>query len=186
MGIRGAILLKNEGDNTGAQQVLFQMVRLRRSSETGGRRIINVALRLTVGYGYYPWWALGWFCVLVLFGFSLFNAGFCAGNMVPTDKDAYTHFREKDLVPDYYEGFHASIYSLENSFPLVKLGQVDRWQPDPATRSLTVDGDSIFIRWLIRLVSPAFLRWWRWIQVLLGWFLATMWIAGVTGLVRRE
>jgi hypothetical protein len=27
---------------------------------------------------------------------------------------------------------HASVYSLENSFPLVKLGQIDRWQPDPS------------------------------------------------------
>jgi len=106
--------------------------------------------------------------------------------MVPTDKAAYTHFSEKKLVPDYYEGFHASIYSLENSFPLVKLGQVDRWPPDPANRSLAVDGDSIFIRCLIQLVSPPFLRWSRWVQVLLGWFLATMWIAGVTGLVRMD
>jgi hypothetical protein len=181
-----ASVLKNEGDDAGAQQVLFQMERLRRSSETGGRRIWNIALRLAVGYGYYPWRALGWFIGLVLLGSALFSGGFCAGSMVPTDRDAYARFAEKNSAPDYYERFHASIYSLENSFPLVKLGQVDRWQPDPVTRRLDVEGDSMSFRVLLRLVSPTFLRWCRWVQVLLSWFLATMWIAGVTGLVRRD
>jgi len=33
---------------------------------------------------------------------------------------------------------------------------------------------------------PGFLRWFRWVQVLLGWLLATLFVAGVTGVVRKE
>jgi hypothetical protein len=182
-----ARVLQDEGDDAGAQQVLYQMEHLRRSSETGiYRRIWNLALRVAIGYGYRPWSALRWFIILVFLGFVLFSGGFYSGSMVPTDKDAYAFFMERDSVPDYYERFHASIYSLENAFPLVKLGQTDRWQPDPACRSLNTNGDSAPFVLLLRVISPAFLRWFRWLQLLLGWFLATMWIVAVTGLIRRE
>jgi hypothetical protein len=181
-----ARVLKEEGDAAGARKVLFEMESRRRSSETGFERAWNAALRFVIGYGYYPQRALGWFILLVLLGFFHFDLGFHAGNMVPTDKDAYARFRDKDSVPDYYERFHASIYSLENSLPFFNVGHVQRWQPDPASRTLDANGDSISFRFLLRLVSPAFLRLSRWSQALLGWFLATMWIAGVTGLVRKD
>ena len=32
----------------------------------------------------------------------------------------------------------------------------------------------------------AYLRWYLWAHILLGWFFTSMFIAGVTGLVRRE
>ena len=34
--------------------------------------------------------------------------------------------------------------------------------------------------------SPRFLRWFLWIQILLGWLLATLFLAGVTGIVRTQ
>jgi len=33
---------------------------------------------------------------------------------------------------------------------------------------------------------PGFLRWFRWGQVLLGWLLAALFVAGVTDVVRKE
>jgi hypothetical protein len=33
--------------------------------------------------------------------------------------------------------------------------------------------------------SARFLRWFLWIQILLGWLLATLFLAGVTGIIRR-
>jgi hypothetical protein len=64
------------------------------------------------------------------------------------------------------------MYSLENSLPFVNLGQKDRWMPDPNPGGA----------WRM----SAFLRWFRWFQVLLGWLLATLFVAGVTGVVRKE
>lgn len=85
---------------------------------------------------------------------------------MPTDKDAYQSFRNNHSLPEYHERFHACAYSLENAFPLVKLGQVDRWQPDPR--------------------SAAGLRLFRWGQIVLGWFFATMGIAAITGVARKD
>jgi len=181
-----ASVLKDEGDDRGARQVLYEMEHLRRSTETGPAWLWNSVLRFVIGYGYRPWRALGLFIVLVLSGSLFFSCGFYAGNMVPTDSGAYSSFRDKDLLPNHYERFHPIVYSLENSLPLFKLGQVDRWQPDPAVRVFDDHSYSMIFRILLQLISPTFLRCYRWFQVLLGWFLATLWIGGVTGLIRRD
>jgi hypothetical protein len=38
-------------------------------------------------------------------------------------------------------------------------------------------------RWF---TSPRFVRWFLWIHILLGWLLATLFLAGVTGIVRKD
>jgi hypothetical protein len=92
--------------------------------------------------------------------------------MAPTDKEAYHCSRDHGQLPHHYQRFTASIYSLENSLPFVNLGQKDHWTPDPNPQRS---------RWM-----PGILRWFRWGQVLLGWLLATLFVAGVTGVVRKE
>lgn len=183
-----ARVLKDEGDEVGAKQVLYEMERLRWAQANASVLASpwNFALRYVTGYGYYPGRALLWLFGLVLLGFVLFDAGFHAGSVVPSDKDAYACFTSSHSLPAHYARFHASIYSLENSFPLVKLGQVDRWLPDPAQRYVPSPYDSRKARLFHRLLSPSFLRWFGWCQILGGWFFATMGIAGVTGLVRRD
>jgi hypothetical protein len=89
-------------------------------------------------------------------------------------------------LPDYYERFHALTYSLENSFPPVKLGQQDYWQPDPSPddtarfRASCVGSLAPFV------ISAKTLRIFRLVQIVLGWFFATMGVAAVTGLVRAD
>ncbi len=181
-----ASVLKSEEDEEGARQVLATMERLRRARAHGLARVWNFALRIFAGYGYYPLRALIWFVGLVALGALLYTSGFYSGSMVPTDKDAYECFTVKHSLPDHYERFHALTYSLENSLSLFKLGQVDRWQPDPVTRLFGGQAgltDDCFIH---EVLSPSFMRLFRWLQVPLGWFFATMWIAGVTGLIRKE
>jgi hypothetical protein len=92
--------------------------------------------------------------------------------MVPTDKDAAAGFRPAQGPPPYYEHFHALAYSAENTFPLVKLGQIDKWAPNPNERRFFSWGGS--------------LRWFQWGQVVIGWILATFFVAGVTGVVSRS
>lgn len=202
-----ANVLRNEGNETGAQKVLFEMERRRRTEENpplfakfllhghleralqlAQRALVrprNFLFKYTVGYGYYPGLALLWLLALVALGFALYRGGYYAGSFAPTDKDAYVCFTVEHRLPDHYERFHATIYSLENSFPLVKLGQVDRWQPDPSPKYLATHEEKwAFLVWHF-LISPSFLRWFRWAQILSGWFLATMGIAAVTGIVRK-
>ena len=169
-----AKVLRDAGDERGRCKVLFGMERRRRRAEarTWYARLGGWVLRLTIGYGIYPLRALGWLLLLTALGWGLFRYGYFSGAMAPTDKDAYCHFRAKGWAPNHYQRFTASVYSLENSLPFVNLDQKDHWTPDPNPQAS---------RWV-----PGFLRWFRWGQVLLGWLLATLFVAGVTGVVRKE
>jgi hypothetical protein len=181
-------VMKDYGNEKDAREVLYRMECLSEAQENPSAvdSVWNWALKYVVGYGYYPFRALWWFLGLVLVGFLLFRAGFYAGSIVPTDKDAYVRFTQERALPGHYERFHALIYSVENSFPLLKLGQADLWQPDPAAGSVGGPCDSLIERAFHKLVAPNSLRWFRWLQILAGWILATMWIAGLSGLVRRD
>lgn len=182
-----ANVLEDEDDHAGARQVLYNMADLRnQENQSKWARGWGFILKCGVGYGYYPRRALGCLLVLAAFGFGLYYCGYYAGSMVPTEKDAYTFLRCNNRPPNYYEPFHASIFSLENSFPLVKLGQVDHWKPDPnqdESARLAVRG----LRFSIRtLVLTRVLRVFGWAQILLGWLFATMGVAAVTGLARKD
>jgi hypothetical protein len=169
-----AKVLRETGDDSGARKVLFEMERRRRKAE--GRswhaRLGGWLLELTIGYGIYPLRAIVGLGLLTVVGWGLFWLGYSSGAMAPTDKDAYCFFHAQGRPPDYYQRFTASVYSLENSLPFVNLGQKDHWTPDP-----NPEGSPRM---------PGFLRWLRWVQVLLGWLLATLFVAGVTGVVRKE
>jgi hypothetical protein len=204
-----AKVLREAGDDSGARKVLFEMERRRRKEEDrrrreeiGNRRLslahsprltapmaagFRVCLHLgrwgsrlwgwllkwTIGYGFHPGWAIWGLLLLAALGWGLFRHGYFSGAMAPTDKEAYCFFRDHQRQPpSYYQRFTASVYSLENSLPFVSLGQKDHWTPDPNQQG-----------WW-RLAS--FLRGFRWGQILLGWLLATLFVAGVTGVVRKE
>ncbi len=184
-----AKILRAEGSQLGAQRVLFAMEDRRRKLEDEGwlARVWSAFLKLTVGYGFYPSRpALWWLAALTTFGFALFWAGYSAGNMVPTEKEAYSTFERDRQPPAYYGSFHASIYSFENSFQIVKLGQADRWQPDPYPHSLLVQCKEPLGRFFRPIISSWFLLRFRWFQILSGWFFTTLALAGLTGFVRKE
>jgi len=184
-----AKFLRSEGSQLGAQRVLFRMEDRRRELEDRGSlaRMRSVFLRLTVGYGYYPSRpALWWLAILTVVGFALFWAGYYAGSMVPTDKEAYLAFQIDRRPPAYYGTFHALVYSFESSFQIVKLGQSDRWQPDPNSYRSLYQGRGPLAGYFHRIISPQTLLRFRWVQIVSGWFFTTMALAGVTGIVRKE
>jgi hypothetical protein len=179
--------LRDNDDEVGRRQVLYRMAGLRDQEHVGPlARSWGFIFRYAAGYGYYPGRALWWMACLTVVGFVLYFGGYFAGSMVPTDKDAYSSFKSNHHPPNYYERFHALVYSLENSFPVVKFGQADHWQPDPdphGPASLVVARSRVVYD---AATSPTILRVFRWVQILLGWFFATLGIGGVTGLVRRD
>ena len=169
-----AKVLREAGDDSGWRKVLFEMERRRRHVEDRNwyTRLWGWVLRLTIGYGIYPLRAFGWLLLLWALGWGFFRHGYFSGAVTPTEKDAYYFFRDHGWAPNYYQRFTASIYSLDNSLPFVNLGQKDHWRPDPNPRT-----------------SPrlsTFLRVFHRAQILLGWLLATLFVAGVTGVVRKE
>ncbi len=174
-----ARVLRESGDSDGALRVLEQMEQLRRRSEKHGpvghlwSSIWSWMLKGSIGYGYRPGRAIWLIILLSALGWMVYGSNYQAGTMVPTDKDAYNEFRDPKTigqVPPQYPSFSAPIYSLENSLPLFKLGQGDKWQPDPGRKGSL----SASVRWFLR------------IQILLGWLLATLFVAGVSGIVHKE
>jgi hypothetical protein len=111
--------------------------------------------------------------------------------MTPKEEKAYAYFKANGAAPNHYEPFSALVFSMENSLPLVKLGQTDYWQPDPspgfqpsragATNTGQASGDAAASTGLRPRLLFMFLR----LQVLLGWILATLFLAGVTGIVQK-
>jgi hypothetical protein len=261
-----AKVLRESGDENGAKKVLIKMEALSRKGS-----VLSPILECTIGYGYDPilafWWAAG----LTGLGWIIYRRSYLVGGMVPTEQDACTKFRKPGApVPDHYPNFSPLVYSMENSLPLVKLGQGDKWQPDPepnyprekpgprlgyrggwrtpkstadtdahdasatsqpvasassaATPSPIDDGatavptstpesppisrrrffgplESALIAVgmqssadpkhvpssLSRFgTSPRFVTWFLWFQILLGWLLATLFVAGVTGIVHKD
>ena len=75
----------------------------------------------------------------------------------------------------HYEPLSPVAFSIENSLPLVKLGQIDYWGPDPSPRATTST-----LHWGRLLFG--FQR----LQVLFGWILATLFVAAVTGIVQKH
>ncbi|MGA3164726.1 MAG: hypothetical protein ABSF14_01265 [Terriglobia bacterium] len=170
-----AKVLREAGHARGARRVLYEMERRRREAEDRSvfSRLISWAFKTTLGYGYYPQrGAVVGLVFLIAMGWCFFRQGYFAGAVVPTDKGAYYWFRDHGRPPDHYQRFTAFIYSFENSVPLFNLGQKDLWTPDPSPRGSR--------RW------SDFLRGFRWGQIVLGWLLSTLFVAGVTGVVRRE
>jgi hypothetical protein len=175
-----AKVLREMGDDRGARLVLFQMEARRRRHEdhTWRARFTGWVLKATIGYGVYPlriiWWLLG----MTIFGAVLFHYAYLARAMTPKDETAYAYFQKYHEPPSYEQQFNCVIYSLENSVPVLKLGQESSWTPDPAPRN------SARAPWW--LTVPSLLRCFRWIQIVYGWILGTLFVAGVTGVVRKE
>ena len=181
-----ATVLREGGDQHGARIVLSERERNRRNEKAArtpvwGRlnRLWSWVLRVSIGYGYNPGRA-GWLLwCFALVGMFLFSFGYKRCGMAPTDKEAYTYFQSHGCEPPpYYPRFNAFFYSLQNSVPVLPLGQVSAWQPDPALR-----GSRRLPYWL---TASSILRNFGRLQTLAGWVLVTFFLAGVTDVVRKE
>ena len=175
------VLLDN-ADSSGARKVLHSMEsRERELNPSQFARFISAILGATVGYGYYPHRAFLLLLMIVAVGFFPYRGAFRKRAIVPCTPEAYATFVSSGETPPYYESFHASLYSFENSFPLVTFGQIAHWQTT-ANPTYICKGGAVSC-WL---VSPRRLEWFRAGQIVLGWFLATIGLAAVTGLIRKS
>ncbi len=188
-----AKVLRAEGDDAGARRVLCEMEQLRRSYENSGRSPIarflgsvwSAVLRGTIGYGFHPGRSLLCLTILVLLGAAVFGIGYAAGSIAPTERESYSKFKQSGELPPNHNRFNPIVFSLENAFPLIKLGQADYWQTDP-DKNWKSRPKSWVPRFLYWTLSPWCLRRIRWLETCLGWFFATMGVAAVSGIARRD
>jgi hypothetical protein len=152
------------------------------------RRVWSWILRRTIGYGQMSWRALWWLLGLTALGSLLFGLGYLGGAIAPNEKEAYGGFLQQGYPPGYYSQFNPLVYSFEHSFPLINLRVKDHWEPKLSGSAVPAVVNCGAFRWMqdhhLRLSSPRSLRWWMWIQTLAGWVLATLFVAGLTGIVK--
>jgi hypothetical protein len=152
--------------------------------------------------GYRPMRALLWLVIWWLVGFVAFGAGYQAGVLVPNDKEAAAYLVKNGDVPASYEPFCALSYAVDSALPIASLGQREKWHvtlPENLPVGRPVPRDYIYnfacrTQFLQGWIAPSQAVEWvattllvfRWLFVPIAWFLTTMLVAGVAGLVARE
>ena len=170
--------LENSGDTAGAKRVRIEM-------EDGISRKDLLPVRLCkrfVAYGYHNENAAFGLAVVTALGFAVVS--WRCGRINKKNEGKKDHEKERVMVCSGEEAkvqrFSPLFYSLENTFPLVKLGQADKWTPNPWPP--VPDPGRDFWKWM---KLSGFLQVFVWVQILLGWFLATLFVAGLLGVFRH-
>jgi hypothetical protein len=164
--------LKAEADENAALRILIQ-----KEDDVGLaqnlhflRRFWRWILRYTVGHGYRPDWALKWILGFIAVGAFLFELGYREGVMAPASTDVlvqekYQKYRE---IPKDYPTFSAWAYSIDAFIPFLDLVLERYWIPNADAG-----------------LFGAFLRIYLWFHIVVGWFLSSLFLTGVTGIIRR-
>ena len=206
-----AKVLDESGDETGGK-IVREALEERKTRVKSMPRPIGAARRVvfgkTVGYFYDPLGAVWCEAGLTVLGWIIYRRSYLAGNILPTESVAFQDVVGNKGLPGNYPKFSPLMYSLENSLPLVKLGQADKWRPmdEPMPQRLSDETFAVsrfkFIRKIRQVLlwcglmhpprpnqaftGPPHVRVFLWIQILLGWILATLFVAGISGLVHTS
>jgi hypothetical protein len=164
------------GDIDSATQVLIARDDVMYSRSGPARRVWGKFLKITVGYGHRPLRAIVWSLAVVLLGSVVVGVGARAGVMRAT----WPENRPLSESVKFYERLSPLLYSLDVFLPFVNLHQEHYWWPEAtASGKCVILGRSVPIR-------GEFLRYYLWLQIIAGWLLSAIFIAGVTGLIRND
>lgn len=184
-----ARVLKAHGKESEAIQVLIGKEDDRRQYDglnwLGKRR--NQFLGFAIGHGYRPersvvaalcWVGLGW---------GVFHCGYSHKLMSPAT-DSFTsnqsestldQIQQIDTHPNYPK-FNSLIYSLDTFLPVVDLRLESYWLPNANSPNLDRKEPILLVK------SGAWVRYYLWIHILMGWILTSLIVASFSGLVRSS
>jgi hypothetical protein len=167
-------VLRRMGHDRDARDIaIAKQVALRESGQMSAmRKRWNRFLEVTVAYGYKPWKALVIGAGFWVLGMALFYLGHSFGLMSPADsrvflQPAFIASGGTWLPPDYPR-FTAPVYSLDVFLPIVDLHQESRWLPN----MLSNWGWALWV--------------YMWFQILAGWLLTSVFVAALTGLIKKD
>ena len=144
-----------------------------------------------IGYGYKPWRLLGWFVFFWFAGGCLYWYAALDRSILPSSPLVYLN---KELardcgdtwvlcksLPDSHSVFSPFVYSLDVLLPVVDLDQEKNWtMKTPGMKEKFLD--EIFINWSFGHL----LRFMYWFQVIFGWGSGLIFVAMITGLLKRQ
>ncbi|MDO9633336.1 MAG: hypothetical protein Q7I92_15680, partial [Humidesulfovibrio sp.] len=124
----------------------------------------------TIGYGYRPQRALYLLLILIALGSTVYWQNM--ESMTPSVSYHYNATDSSDVKGNFiasnYPDLNTLFYSIDVALPIVDLQQERYWMPNTDTK------------------NGRYLWWFNWFEVLAGWFLASMGIAGATGIIRKD
>ena len=172
-------MLRAQGHEAEALDVLVGMAHDHLKYARLGRwsRIWCWILWHLISGGFRPLRAAGWLIALWLANALIFNAALDAGLIGPTDQRAYDFAANQGRIPDWHPRFRPVVFAIDVSLSIISLDERDKWRP--LARSVLDRTHSP--DWVSDAVSI-----WRWMAIALVWFLASMLVAGVTGLVAKN
>ena len=176
-----AKVLRESGDNAGARDVLVakNKDKANRTELTRAEWFWYRLFGPLIGYGHKPWLALPLALVIILFGSMFFKEGYSHGLVTPLSESAYSKADTgARRVSEEYPVFNSFVYSIDVFIPVVDLHQVKYWLPNANRGSEVVPTSSA------ALCTGGLLLLWLWIETALGWILTTLFLVGITGLVR--
>ncbi len=178
-----AKVLRAQGHPNAA--ILVQKAKVKRYLKDGspsvGRRLWLWLLGWTMDYGYRPLKTLRSIIFMVLLGMLVVWAYDHSGAFTRT-KPADYEYSCNATVPDAtrpleqrYPTLNPVAYSLEAFTPLLNLHQVEHWGPCEPSRPLFCDWTP----------PGGFLKWYLWFHTAAGWFLITIFLAGLSGVIKQ-
>jgi hypothetical protein len=166
---------RSVGDISSATKVLIARDDAIYSRAGPIRRAWGTFLKVTVGYGHAPLRTVAWMLAVILLGAALVSIGAQAGVMRLT-------WPETTAPPAGHPtaGLNPLLYSLDVFLPFVNLHQEHYWWPDEtASGDCAIFGRSVPVR-------GSMLRYYLWLQIMAGWLLSAVFIAGLTGLIQND
>jgi hypothetical protein len=107
-------------------------------------------------------------CCLLVGSLLFWHAGRMRA-IAPTSSAAYLAWTQGRLSDQAYPRFNGMIYAIDNSLPILKLGQSDSWAPDPHYKPQNWFPDYPWLDWTAWFSSYEFLLIARVILNVLGW-----------------
>ncbi|MHC4230166.1 MAG: hypothetical protein ACYSW0_22240, partial [Planctomycetota bacterium] len=184
-----AKVLRESGDGAGARDVLVakNKDKAKRIKLTFAENCWYRFFGPLIGYGHKPWLALRFALVIILFGLLFFKQGYSHGLVTPPSDSAYAKEGNAGIpapgdtnrrISEVYPVFNSLVYSIDVFVPVVDLHQVKYWFPNANRGSELVPTSTG------NLYTGGLLVLWLWLETALGWILTTLFLVGLTGLVR--
>jgi hypothetical protein len=138
-------------------------------------RLLGWLLKVTIGYGHRPLLALVWSLGVLLVGWAVVYLGKRAHVMRLTWPETTPPPVGEPAAPLY-----TLLYSLDVFLPFVNLHQEHYWWPDALAK-----GELVVFGFRLNVRGSMVLHY-LWLQIIAGWLLSAIFIAGVTGLLRND
>ncbi|MGC9952713.1 MAG: hypothetical protein ABSD21_00330 [Rhizomicrobium sp.] len=189
-------VLREMGHERDAHQIAIEREKAmaRRPTNSRGQKLWDWLRGITVGYGYRPSYAMYWSIGFFLVGWLTFATAGNFGYMAPRDGSviAYMAANPRAPLPPRYTEFNSLIYAFDAYLPVIELGQDSAWEPSavPMRGSLRPINDGSIAYWFAERAVSAFSwgvhRIVYWADEVLGWIFVSLYIAGMSGIMKKE